>query len=151
MYLAILTVHSWIRWAALLCGIGATLAAATDRSGAAKGPADRWGLFLTIALDLQLLLGLLLYFVLSPFTKVALQDFGAAMRDPGLRYWAVEHVTMMLLAVIIAHVTRVLARKASSAAGRRTRLLFGFGLTTVIMLIAIPWPGTPNGRPLFRV
>lgn len=150
MYLAILTVHSWVRWAALVLGAGASLAAVGDRSEAPGGPADRWGLFLVIVLDVQMLLGLLLYVALSPFTKVAFADFGMAMRDPSLRYWAVEHISMMLLAVVIVHVTRVAVRSARTPAGRRTRRIFGFGIATLAMLVATPWPGLPNGRPLFR-
>ena len=49
-----------------------------------------------ITLDMQMLLGLILYLVLSPFTAEALRDFGAAMKSPGLRFFAVEHLTLML-------------------------------------------------------
>src|SRR4051794_1622087 len=108
MYTTVLLVHSWLRWVALIAGVGATLTAMIDRGNGSR--AERWGLALMMSLDLQMLIGLLLYFALSPFTKVALQDFGAAMKDPGLRFFAVEHVTMMLAAVILVHVGRVLAR-----------------------------------------
>ncbi|MGE5244374.1 MAG: hypothetical protein ACM3SQ_09120 [Betaproteobacteria bacterium] len=151
MYLAILTVHSWVRWGALLLGIVATGAAVTDRPGAPAGRADRWGLFLMITLDVQMLLGLLLYLVLSPFTRLAFADFGAAMRDPALRYWAVEHISTMILAVIVVHVTRVAARAAATPSGRRTRQILGFGVATILMLVGTPWAGLPNGRPLFRI
>jgi hypothetical protein len=73
------------------------------------------------------------------------------MRDPAARFWAVEHLSMMLAAVILAHVGRGLARKAPSPAARRTRLLICFGLATIAMVAATPWPGMANGRPLFRV
>src|SRR5438132_9902041 len=152
MYTFVLLLHSWIRWAALVAGVGATLAAFTDSRGiAGSDKTDRWGLALMMALDLQLLLGLLLYLVLSPFTTEAMKNFGAAMRDPGLRFWAVEHITMMFVAVILVHVGRVLARKAKTPGARRTRLLVCFGLATLAMIVAIPWPGMANGRPLFRV
>jgi hypothetical protein len=104
-----------------------------------------------MALDVQLLLGLLLYLVLSPFTAEAMRDFGAAMKSPGLRFFAVEHVTMMFAAVILVHVGRVLARKAASPAAKRTRMFVCFGLATILMIVAIPWPGMASGRPLFRV
>ena len=81
-----------------------------------------------IALDVQVLLGLLLYGSLSPFTAQAMSDFGAAMRDPVLRFWAVEHFTMMLSAAVLVHVGRVLARKTASAEQKRKRLLICFGL-----------------------
>ncbi|HWF84012.1 MAG TPA: hypothetical protein VG222_04170 [Vicinamibacterales bacterium] len=149
MYTTVLIIHSWLRWVALVAGVGATLSALADRGDGRR--ADRWGLALVTSLDLQMLIGLLLYFALSPFTKVAMQDFGAAMKDPGLRFFAVEHVTMMLAAVILVHVGRVLARKAASPGARRTRMFVCFGLATILMVIAIPWPGMAHGRPLFRV
>ena len=102
-------------------------------------------------LDLQMLLGLLLYFALSPFTAEALKNFSAAMADSNLRFWAVEHITAMFGAVIAAHVGRALARNASTPAAHRRRLLIAFGLATVLMIVGIPWPGFANGRPLFRV
>ncbi len=104
-----------------------------------------------IALDLQFLLGLALYLVLSPNTKAIFDNFGAAMRDPVARYWAVEHISLMLFAVVMAHVGRVLARKAKSPAAKRKRLLVCFVLSTVAMIAATPWPGMASGRPLFRV
>jgi hypothetical protein len=150
MYNAVLIVHSWFRWIALILGVMATYAAFTDRS-AGQPTTDRWSLFFMMALDIQMLLGLLLYLVLSPFTAAALNDFGAAMRNPALRYWAVEHVSLMLVAVVIVHVGRVLARTARTPQSRRTRQIVCFSLATIAMIAATPWPGMANGRPLFRV
>jgi hypothetical protein len=57
----------------------------------------------------------------------------------------------MVFAVVMAHVGRVLARKAASPTARRTRLLVCFALSTIAMIAATPWPGMASGRPLFRV
>ena len=149
MYTLVLIVHNLLRWSALIAGAGATLMALTSQGDNPR--LDRWGLALTIALDLQMLVGLTLYLGLSPFTREAMNDFGAAMANPGLRFFAVEHVTMMIGAVVLAHVGRVLVRKARTPAAKRTRMLVCFGLSTVLMIAGTPWPGTPNGRPLFRV
>jgi len=82
MYTLVLVLHSWIRWAAIVAGIGATVTAlAGQQSVSRPDSSDRWGLIFLIAMDLQMLLGLLLYFVLSPTTAAIRQDFGAAMRD----------------------------------------------------------------------
>jgi len=150
MYTAVLLLHSWIRWAAVVAGIAATVTAFSSRGGRAEA-VDRWGLIFMITLDVQLLLGLLLYFALSPTTAAIFNDFGAAMRDPVARFWAVEHIAMMLAAVILAHVGRVLGRKAATPGSKRSRLLICFALATIAMLIAIPWPGFRAGRPLLRV
>lgn len=149
MYTVVLILHGLLRWSALIAGVGATFAALTSQGDNPR--LDRWGLALMVALDLQMLVGLILYLALSPFTKEAMNDFGAAMANPALRFFAVEHAAMMIAAVVLAHVGRVLARKARTPAAKRTRLLVCFGLSTVLMIVGTPWPGTANGRPLFRV
>ncbi len=150
MYTPVLFLHSWLRWVALPAGFAAIGTSLSDRSSEG-GRADKWGLIFMIVLDIQMLLGLLLYLVLSPFTAEAMRDFGAAMRNPGLRFFAVEHLTLMLAAVGLAQRGRVLARKAASVESKRVRRLVCFGLATLAMLMAIPWPGMTAGRPLFRV
>ena len=55
------------------------------------------------------------------------------MRDPVARFWAVEHVTMMILAVALGHVGRVLARKArqTAASAHGFAPAICFGLATI--------------------
>ena len=151
MYSAVLLAHSWIRWIALVATVGTVLAALRIRVPADRTGADRWSLFAMAALDLQMLLGLLLYFALSPFTAEAMKNMSAAMQNPQLRFWAVEHLTSMIVAIVLAHVGRVLARKAKTPSSIKTRLLICFGLATILLIVGIPWPGFANGRPLFRL
>jgi hypothetical protein len=115
MYSAVLIAHSWIRWIAILLGVVTTIAAIANRGSSSA--ADRWGLIFMMVLDIQMLLGLLLYLVLSPFTAEALKNFGAAMRNPALRFWAVEHTSLMVAAVILAR--RLGARDGADAASKR--------------------------------
>ena len=150
MYTTVLALHSWIRWIALIAAVGTTLAALRGKVAGANSLADRWGMVAMMVLDTQMLLGLLLYFVLSPNTKAIMENFGAAMKDPALRFWAVEHTVTMFAAIALAHVGRVLARKAASPVAKRTRLLICFGLATVLIILGMPWPGRPGGRVLFR-
>jgi hypothetical protein len=152
MYSLVLVLHSWVRWIALIAGVGATLAALRDSgTGNGNGRAETWGLALVTSLDIQMLLGLLLYLVLSPNMQAIREHFGEAMQARSLRFWAVEHITMMFVAVVLAHVGRVLARRAATPQARRTRLLVCYGAATIAMLAGIPWPGLPYGRPLFRL
>ncbi len=141
-----LDAHSWIRWAALITGLLATFTAFTS---GASGKADRWGLLFMIVMDIQLLFGLALYLALSPTTTAIFGDFGAAMRDPVARFWAVEHISLMLLAIVMAHLGRILARKARTPESRRKRMLMCFTLSMVLMVAGIPWPGMRAGRALF--
>lgn len=149
MYLAVLTIHSWLRWAVLIAGLLAIVRAATA-GGRPWTPADdrsvRW---FTIVLDVQVLLGLLLYVALSPFTTAAFSDIGAAMKDSGRRFWLVEHAFGMIIAVALAHIGAVKIRKASSLRKHRLAVIF-FTLSLLAVAASIPWPGLPAGRPLFR-
>jgi hypothetical protein len=151
MYTIALILHSWIRWFALVAVFGVVLAAIRGKVEGGQSVADRWGVFAIMALDLQMLLGLLLYLVVSPNMAEIRAHFGEAMRNPQLRFWAVEHLTAMVVAVVVAHVGRVLARNARTPAAKRTRLLICFGVALVAMLLGTPWPGMPAGRPLFRL
>ena len=150
MYAHVLAVHSWLRWLALVAAVGTTFAAMRGQVAGDNSVADRWGMFAVTALDLQMLLGLILYLALSPYMRPILDNFGAAMKDPALRFWAVEHVAAMMGAVVLAHAGRVLARKARTTETKRTRLLACFGAATILIVLGMPWPGRPGGRPLFR-
>lgn len=152
MYALVLTIHSLMRWVVLAAGVAAfTRAFAGSRARRPWTAADgRAGLWFTIAIDTQLVLGLLLYVWLSPITSGAFDDFGGAMRNSVLRFWAVEHLFGMVAALALAHVGRARARRARDAAGRhRTSAIF-FGLALLAIVLTIPWPGMPAARPLFR-
>src|SRR5437762_3234124 len=114
MYTVVLAVHSWLRWAAIVCGIAATITAISDADVGGSSRANRWGLFFMMTLDLQMLVGLILYLVLSPITAHAMSNFDLAMRDGPMRFWAFTHAGTMMTAVVLAHVGRVLARKTAA-------------------------------------
>ncbi len=152
MYTLVLILHSWLRWAVLLAGLLAIVGLFSSRAvpnGTHK--AEKWVSFFMMGLDTQLLLGLALYLFLSPNTTAMFADFGAAMRDSVARFWAVEHISLMLLAIILVHVGRVLGRKAALPAARRSRLLICVLIAWLAVVAATPWPGLRAGRPLFRI
>ena len=152
MYGAVLAIHSWLRWAALLLGAAATLAAIGDRADATeRSLAGRLAMVLMLAVDLQVLFGLMLYFGLSPLTKEALNNVGGAIHNGVLRFWAMEHLGAMTAAVTLVHVGRVLALTATTRRSRQTRRAICFGAAVLLMIAASPWPGMANGRPLFRI
>ena len=87
---------------------------------------------------------------MSPITKEALRNFGAAMDNAGLRFWAVEHVFGMVVAIALAHAGRARTKKLRDDAARHKVAAICFVLALVAILVSIPWPGMPNGRPLWR-
>lgn len=148
MYEIILTAHGVWRWVVLLAG-GAALAVMLVGLLDARPwvPAGRRvGMLFTVSIDIQLLLGLLLYFALSPLTTFALRDMGAAIQAGGdLRFFAVEHTTTMVFAFVLAHVAGPAARKAADDPARYRRALILYGIAYVLVLAGNPW-----WRPLFR-
>lgn len=151
MYSTVLSVHSWLRWVTLILAIAATVSAARRVRTADGGTAGGVDTLFMLAVDLQLFVGLVLYFGLSPFTREAMVNLGDAMKTPALRFWAVEHAVGMFAAVILVRMGRVLAANAASPAQARVRRLVCFGLATASMIASIPWPGLMAGRPLFRI
>ena len=151
MYPLVLTIHSWLRWAALLLGATATLNAFLLRSDTTDRPRrQRWDWAFMLALDLQVLFGLLLYFGLSPFTRDAMNNVAMAMREPHLRFFLVTHVAAMVIAMAAVRAGRVLAMSDQRAAGRGTGRYVCFGIAMIVMIAGVPWPGLVYGRPLFR-
>lgn len=146
-YPALLALHSWLRWLVLLTALIAIFMALAGWLG--KKPAGpglrRASLFFVSSMDLQFLLGLALYFFVSPITRAALANFGAAMKAPESRFFAVEHSTLMLLAVICAHLGAIRARKAPSDLQKFRGAAIAYLISLFLLLAGIPW-----WRPLFR-
>lgn len=151
MYSVVLFTHSWLRYLVLAFGIGLLIACARGLRSAAWGEKEEriHVLFLAI-LDVQFLLGLLLYFKLSPASQAALANMGAAMKEPTLRFFGVEHIFAMLIALIVAHVGRVRSKKKQGPAHYKSVLITQC-VWLLLTLAAIPWPGLDVGRPMFRL
>ncbi len=153
LYPFVLTLHGLTRWLVLLGGVWLVLASLSSRgrSGPVGSSPVRlpWRVYMG-GLHLQVLLGVLLL-VISPLALAAWGDMGAAMRTRPLRFFTVEHTTMMIVAFVIAQMGAVRVRRAIDARGAaRTSLIFG-GVSLLLILAAIPWPFFGEiARPLFR-
>jgi hypothetical protein len=147
MYPTVLTVHSILRWVVVILGVWAVASVLPSRLRDGRPATSLPGLLFSIALDVQMLLGLLLYVALSPITTAAMQGMGAAMKNGGWRFWSVEHPAMMIAAVVCAHVGR--PRRGTSLPGKRAVLAYGLALLAI--LAATPWPFMSQGRPWIRL
>lgn len=141
MYSGLLHAHSGLRWLVLISLILAIILAfygwITKKEW--KSADSKAGLFLMIFMDLQFLVGLILYVFVSPTTKLAFRDFGAAMKNADLRFYAVEHILMMIIALVLVHIGRSRTKKdIPSLKKHRTAAIF-YTLSLLIILMAIPW------------
>ena len=80
MYPFLLGLHNILRWVVVVLAIYALYRSFTGLfSSKAWGSADRKaGMFLSMSLDIQFLVGLILYFVFSPLSKAFLANVGEA-------------------------------------------------------------------------
>jgi hypothetical protein len=145
MYPILLSLHNIMRWLVVIAGIWLLirtymgLFSKSDWTDT-EGKAVR---FFVIFLDVQLVLGLILYFV-SPLIQAAMSDMGAAMGDDQLRFFSVEHFSMMILAVILAHIGSVMVKRAAESRSKYIRSAIWFTIAALIIVAAIPW-----WRPMF--
>lgn len=103
---------------------------------------NRLGLLLTIFADVMLLIGIYLYFV-GPFGYKTFQKYsnvGDLMRNSSDRFYAIEHMVGMLIAIVLIHIGKAQARKPMSDKAKHRRTMIFYLLALLIILVSIPWP-----------
>lgn len=141
MYIGLLHLHNVLRWLILIAALVVLLKYFTGWFSQKKWQKSDHvlGLIFTALIDLQFLTGMVLYFFVSPITKTAFQDFGAAMKNADLRFYAVEHALMMLIAVALIHIGWSRSKKAATDRAKFIQGLIFFGIAYVIIIALIPW------------
>jgi len=147
----VMVLHNLIRWAVIIFGLWALFSAISGViSKRNYTSSDSKGNFLfMLSCDIQLVLGLILYFVNSWFDR--LRDLGNNMKDANTRFFTMEHALLMIIAWLLVHIGRVSVKRAVTTAGKHKRSLVFFGLAILIILASIPWPFREAiARPLYR-
>lgn len=148
-YTIFLYLHSWIRWIVLIVGLIVIFKAYAGwfaNKSYTKGDNALSAAFMG-TLHLNLLIGLILYVFFSPFVQAAFQDFGAAMKNSELRFWAVEHALINLIAVVVATIGRSKAKKAIESIRKHKLTAIYYTIAFILLLSRIPWAETER---LFR-
>jgi len=141
MYTGLLHSHNGLRWFVLLALLISIVLAFSGWFGKRDwNKADKIsGLLLVIFMDLQFLIGLVLYAFVSPLTKAAFHNFGAAMRNPELRFYAVEHILMMVIALALVHIGKAKSKKDIAPWKRHRSAAIFYTISLILILAAIPW------------
>lgn len=140
MYSGLVHAHSGLRWIALVLLVAASLVAISKwlgRSGYTDGNRKLY-LFTLIAVHTQLILGLVLYFI-SPKVNLGL------LSEKIYRFYSVEHITGMLIAIILITVGYSLSKRAIDATKKQRLIGIFFGIGLLLILASIPWPGRGLG------
>jgi hypothetical protein len=144
MYTGLLHTHNLFRWLVLLAAVFAIALALAGWLG--KKPWTKKdnmaGLLFTIFVDIQFVIGMILYLFVSPFTKAAFADFGAAMKNSVLRFYAVEHILLMVAALVLVHIGKVKAKKEIVAWKKHRTAAIWYGIAFILILAGIPWDRT---------
>ncbi|TAE31629.1 MAG: cytochrome B [Cytophagales bacterium] len=135
MYSGLVHAHSGLRWVALLLLVAAVATAFSRWQGRADFTESNRKLYLftLISVHTQLVLGLVLYFI-SP--KV---DFGM-MSEKLYRFYTVEHLAGMLIAIALVTVGYSRAKRLSNATAKHKAVAIFMGLGLLLILASIPWP-----------
>src|SRR5690554_2141397 len=132
----LIAAHSGLRYIVLaLLVIAIFNAIANLKSNKYEKKDKMINLFAMIFLHIQLLLGLALYFI-SP--KV--QFVKETMSETTLRFFTVEHILLMLIAITLVTLGRKKAENQTDLVKRHKLILRYYGLGLIIIFIAIPWP-----------
>ncbi len=141
MYDGLLHLHSFLRWVILILLFVAIYKSFAGRKGPFTAGQKKTGLFLMICADIMLLIGLYQWFA-GPLGLQSIREFGmsAVMKEPVLRFFAIEHFIGMIIAIIMIHIGYAYAKKNITDAIKHRRAILFYGLALLIILISIPWP-----------
>ena len=129
--------HSGLRWVALILLIWAIANAFSAKHFEKKHKLIN--LFAMVTLHIQLVIGLIQY-----FTSAKVQFSTDWMQNPLLRFYGMEHLAGMLLAIILITIGYSKAKRKVNDADKFKviRLFYSIGL--IIILLSIPWPFRAN-------
>jgi hypothetical protein len=146
MYPVILGLHNLVRWVVIIFGLWAVVRAWRGWLGRSTWtPSDERAARLFIGvLDGQFLLGILLYAIFSPLTRRAFHDVRTAMRDAPVRYFFLEHVAVMVVAIAVAHIGAAKVRRQPSDIAKFQTAAIWLGIALAAIIGFVPW-----ARPLF--
>lgn len=128
--------HSGLRWVALLLLIVAIFNALSSKGKGKYEKKDKMlNLFAMIVLHIQLLLGLILY-----FTSPKVQFIEGWMKVKQLRFYGMEHLLIMIIAIAVITIGRKKAENASNVAIKHGTIMKWFTIGLILILAGIPWP-----------
>jgi hypothetical protein len=152
LYAIVLLCHSYMRWIIVVFAL-IVLARSVQGWLAARpwsGRDERPYQILIACVDTQFVLGLALYLGLSPLARAFWGNVALGMKNAPLRFFGVEHVFSMLIALAVLHVGRARSKRVFDVSLRHRRVWTSLLTAFLLILVAIPWPFLPYGRPLWR-
>lgn len=141
----VLAIHNILRWVVVAFALVNIILIYTGfiRKKSWTENVNRISTFYTISLDIQLLVGLLQYFIFSSLIKAVFADFSAAMDIETLRFFGVEHVLTMIFAIVFAHLGNSVGKKELVDSAKYKQAIIYFTISVIFLLAGIPWTSRP--------
>jgi hypothetical protein len=130
---ALISAHSGLRWIALLLLLLAIFNAFTSKSYEKKHRLVN--LFTMITFHIQLLIGLALYY--NYMTSKIGENW---MQNDAWRFFGMEHLSGMLLAIVAITIGHSKSKKGVDAAAKFKAIKVWYVLAFILVLAFIPWP-----------
>jgi hypothetical protein len=143
MYDGLLHLHNLLRWVILLFLLIALFRHLSGMSGRkAFTSGDRkTGLFLMIAAHLTFVVGVYQWFAGNwGYEKIQALGFSGVMKDPASRFFAVEHMLGMLIAIILITVGRGVSKKNWPDTVKHRKSFWYYFIALILILVSVPWP-----------
>ena len=139
LYTIAFKIHIYISALTLLTGITTLILSVeglTKRREYAR--VDTWiSLLFNIGLYLQLILGFLIYFTLRTSLEGALWEVPDTENDASLRFWAIEHIALMIFALFMTQLGRVFISRASISTRKFKASIFYYGTSLLLILFSV--------------
>jgi hypothetical protein len=130
--------HSGLRWLLLLVLVIAVFKALFGGGTRFFEKDIKLALVVMILAHIQLLIGFALYFINGHFRNFDQMDI------PVIRFFAVEHMMGMLLAIILITIGYGKAKRGKSDVVKTRAIKVYYGIALIIILASIPWPFRPG-------
>jgi hypothetical protein len=143
----LLHVHSVLRWGVLILLLLAILKSIGGGNKPFTNGHVKAGLFLMITCDIMLLIGIYQWLT-GKFGLYLFRNFSIAeiMKTKGYRFFAIEHIFLMLLAIIFVHIGKSYAKKNIPDAKKHRNTVMFYVMALILILAAIPWPFMAAGQ-----
>lgn len=94
-------------------------------------------LVFNVALYFQLFLGFLIYYLLRTSLEGPMWEVPDTQNDASLRFWAIEHIALMIFALFLTQLGRVFIKKSKDPFRKFRASLFYFGTSLFLILFSM--------------
>lgn len=152
MFSILLALHSFTRWLILISLVVSLILSYQGWKKEKKFKrSDEYLRIISVSIaHLQLIFGMWLYFI-SPIVDYFLKNFKSSLPNTQLRFFGMEHITMMILALSCITIGSSIARRKKTDQEKFKAILIWYTIGLFLTFTSIPWEFSPfTARPYFR-